>query len=69
MLKVYISGPIAGNNDYVSDFADAEAEYVQSVIKKDEADKLLRLIDKAIKEGAGTREARRLAAWEEDEDA
>jgi hypothetical protein len=44
------------------------SEYAQMCPKKDEADKLLKLIDKAIKEGSGIREARRLAAWGEDEE-
>ena len=44
------------------------AEYDQTVTKKEDADRLLKLIDKAIKEGSGVREARRVAAWGDDEE-
>jgi hypothetical protein len=42
-------------------------EHAQSVTKEAEAKALLKLIDKAIKEGSGIREERKLAAWGEDD--
>jgi hypothetical protein len=44
------------------------SEYVQMVPKQADGEKLMKLIDKAIKEGSGAREARRVSIWGDDEE-